>query len=81
MHWPTFAFWVGIPAVLLILFGLFRPKLAPLTLLICLLTDFIVFNGSYFYYESQGLLLLFTGVQVVLTAIPAILIRRISRKP
>jgi hypothetical protein len=48
--------------------------------LICLLADFIVYNGSYFYYESQGLLLLFTGAQALLTAIPAFLIRRISRK-
>lgn len=80
MHWPTLAFWLGIPALLLIFFSLFKPKLAPLALLICPIVDLLVYNESFFYYESQGLLLLFTAVQLILTAIPAALICLKPRK-
>jgi len=80
MHWPTFAFWLGIPALLLILFALFRPKLALLTLPICLAADLLTYGPSYFYYESQGLLLLFTAAQAALTAILAAIIWRCAHK-
>jgi len=63
-----FGFWLGIPIVLLILFALFRPKLAPLTALICPAADLMVYWQEFLYYESRGILLLFMGFQFVFIA-------------
>ena len=49
-----FGFWLGIPIVLLILFALFKPKLAPLTALICPAADLMVYWQEFLYYESRG---------------------------
>ena len=37
MHWSIlfYVIYLGIPLALLLFFGLYRPRLAPLTLLIC----------------------------------------------
>ena len=52
-----FGFWLGIPIVLLILFALFKPKLTPLTALICPAADLMVYWQEFLYYESRGILL------------------------
>ena len=66
---------IALPILLLILFGLKWPILSPLTLLICPIVIFLVYHREFFYYESRGIVLLFTAAQLVLTAIPAFLIR------
>ena len=63
-----FSFWLGIPVVLLILFSLFKPKLAPLTLLICPAADLIVYWQEFLYYESRGIVLLFMAFQLTFIA-------------
>ena len=63
-----FCFWLGIPVVLLILFSLFKPRLAPLTLLICPALDLIVYWQEFLYYEGRPFLLLFMGFQFVFMA-------------
>lgn len=63
-----YSFWLGIPIVLLLLFALFRPKLAPLTLLICSAANLIVYWQEFLYYESRGILLLFMAFQLIFIA-------------
>lgn len=63
-----YLFWLGIPVLLLILFALFRPKLAPLTLLICPVLDLIVYWQELLYYESRPFILLFMAFQFVFIA-------------
>ena len=63
-----YVFWLGIPIVLLILFALFKPKLAPLTALICPAADLMVYWQEFLYYESRGIVLLFMGLQFVFIA-------------
>lgn len=77
MTWPVFflAVYLGIPLLLLVLLGLKCPRLAPLTIIICPVIDFIVYAQEFFYYESRPLILLFTAAQVILTTIPAFIIR------
>ena len=75
-----YGFWLGIPIVLLILFALFRPKLAPLTLLICPAADLIVYWQEFLYYESRGILLLFMGFQLVFMAAACLTLRLRLRK-
>ena len=76
-----YGFWLGIPMVLLILFALFRPKLAPLTVLICLALDLIMYWQEFLYYESRGILLLFMGFQLtfISTACLALWLKRRRR--
>ena len=63
-----YVFWLGIPILLLILFALFKPKLAPLTLLICPVLDLIFYWQELFYYESRPFLLLFMALQLTFIA-------------
>jgi len=63
-----FGFWLGIPIVLLILFALFKPTLAPLTLLICPAADLIFYWREFLHYEGRPFLLLFMGFQFVFIA-------------
>lgn len=63
-----YLFWLGIPALLLILFALFRPKLAPLTLLICPVLDTIFYWQEFLYYESRPFILLFMALQLTFIA-------------
>ena len=63
-----FLFWLGIPIVLLILFALFKPKLAPLTLLICPVLDLIFYWQEFLYYEGRPFILLFTALQLTFIA-------------
>lgn len=63
-----YVFWLGIPIVLLILFALFRPKLAPLTLLICPVADLIFYWREFLHYEGRAFLLLFMGLQLAFIA-------------
>ena len=63
-----YSFWLGIPMVLLILFALFRPRLAPLTVLICSVLDLIVYRQELLYYESRPFLLLFMAFQLTFIA-------------
>jgi len=63
-----FGFWLGIPIVLLLLFALFRPKLAPLTLLICPVLDLIFYWQEFLHYEGRPFLLLFMGFQLTFIA-------------
>ena len=76
-----YGFWLGIPMVLLILFALFRPKLAPLTLAICTTADLMVYWQEFLYYESRGILLLFIGFQLtfISTACLALWLKRRRR--
>ena len=76
-----FGFWLGIPILLLILLALFRPKLAPLTLLICPAADLLVCRQEFLYYESRGILLLFMGFQFVFIAAACLTLRLKRRKP
>ena len=83
MHWiPLFyAIYLGLPLALLLFFGLYRPKLAPLTVLICPLAMFLMFRREFLYDTSQrGTLLLILAAHTVLVSIPALLIWRKSRK-
>ena len=67
------------PIILLALFGWKKPRLAPLALVICPVIEFIVYHQEFFYYESRGLILLITAIQVILTAIPAFIIQAKSK--
>ena len=63
-----FSFWLGIPIVLLVLFALFRPKLAPLTALICPVLDLILYWREFLYYEGRPFILLFMSLQLIFIA-------------
>ena len=63
-----YVFWLGIPIVLLILFALFKPKLAPLTLVICPVADLIFYWQEFLYYEGRPFLLLFMAFQLTFIA-------------
>ena len=83
MHWSVlfYVIYLGIPLALLLFFGLYRPKLAPLTVLICPLVIFLMFHREFLYDESQrGALLLILAAHTALVSIPALLIWRRSRK-
>ena len=78
MHWTVlfYVIYLGLPLALLLFFGLYHPKLAPLTLLICPLVIFLMFHREFLYDVSQrGAQLLVLGVHTTLVAIPAFLIR------
>ena len=78
MSWPIlfYVIYLGIPLALLLFFGLYRPKLAPLTLLICPAVIFLIFHREFLYDESQrGALLLILAAHTALVAIPAFIIR------
>ena len=78
MDWIVlfYVIYLGNPLALLLFFGLYRPKLAPLTVLICPLVIFLIFHREFFYDASQrGALLLILAVHTALVAIPAFLIR------
>ena len=66
---------IVLPILLLILFGLKRPRLTPLTLLICPIMDILMYWQDFLYYEGRPFILLFIAIQAILTAIPAFLIR------
>lgn len=83
MHWSVlfYVIWLGIPLALLLFFGLYRPRLAPLTVLICPLVIFLIFRWEFLYDETQrGALLLILAAHTALVAIPALLIWRKGRK-
>ena len=63
-----YVFWLGVPALLLILFALFRPKLAPLTLLICPVADLVFYWQEFLHYEGRPFLLLFMAFQLTFIA-------------
>ena len=75
-----FAIYAGIPLLLLILFGFKRPNLAPLTIALCPVIDFIVYYREFFYYESRPLILLLTAAQVAVVAVLSLLIRSRGRR-
>lgn len=82
MHWSIlfYIIYLGIPLALLLFFGLYRPKLAPLTALICPLVIFLIFRREFLYDTSQrGAQLLILTAHTALVAIPALLIWRKSR--
>lgn len=74
------AVYLGIPLLLLVLLGLKCPRLAPLTIIICPVIDFIVYAQEFFYYESRPLILLFTAAQVAVVAVLSLLIRSRGRR-
>jgi len=83
MHWSVlfYIIYLGIPLALLLFFGLYRPRLAPLTVLICPCVIFLIFHREFLYDTSQrGALLLILAAHTALVAIPALLIRRKARK-
>ena len=83
MHWSVlfYVIYLGIPLALLLFFGLYRPKLAPLTILICPLVMVLIFRREFLYDLSQrGALLLILAAHTALVDIPAMLIWRRSRK-
>ena len=82
MHWSIlfYVIYLGIPLVLLLFFGLYKPKLAPLTALICSAADLIVYWQEFLYYESRGILLLFTGLQLTFIAAACLTLRLKGRK-
>jgi len=77
MSWIVlfYIIYLGVPLALLLFFGLYCPKLAPLTPLICPFVIFLIFHREFFYYQSRGMALLITAVHTVLVAIPAFIIR------
>ena len=83
MHWSAlfYVIYLGLPLALLLFFGLYRPRLAPLSILICPLVIFLLFRREFLYDASQrGALLLILAAHTAFVAIPALLIRRKSRK-
>ena len=74
------AVYLGIPLLLLVLLDLKCPRLAPLTIIICPVIDFIVYAQEFFYYESRPLILLFTAAQVAVVAVLSLLIRSRGRR-
>lgn len=64
----------GVPILLLILFGLLRPRLAPLTLLICPVVDLLVYRREFFSYEGRGFMLLLTAAQLLIAAFPVLIL-------
>ena len=83
MNWIVlfYVIYLGVPAALLLFFGIYRPKLVPLTLLICPLVIFFACYRDFLYDPSQRLPLLLTmAAHTFLVAIPVILIWRRSRK-
>ena len=83
MHWSAlfYIIYLGIPLALLLFFGLYRPRLAPLTLLICPLVIFLIFHREFLYDVSQrGALLLILAAHTALVSIPPLLIWRRSRR-
>ena len=66
---------IVLPILLLILFGLKRPRLTPLTLLICPIMDILMYWQDFLYYEGRPFILLFIAIQAILITIPAFLIR------
>lgn len=83
MHWSVlfYVIYLGIPLVLLLFFGICRPRLAPLTVLICPLVMFLIFRREFLYDETQrGALLLILAAHTTLVAVPALLIWRRSRE-
>jgi len=71
-----YVIYLGVPLALLLFFGLYRPKLAPLTVLICPLVIFLMFHQEFLYDVSQrGAMLLILAVHAALVAIPAFIIR------
>ena len=78
MNWIVsfYIIYLGIPLALLLFFGLYRPKLAPLTVLICPLVIFLIFHREFVYDVSQsGTMLLILAGHAALVSIPAFLIR------
>ena len=78
MNWIVlfYVIYLGIPLALLLFFGIYRPKLAPLTLLICPAVIFLVCLRDFLYDESQrGALLLIIAAHTALVSIPAFVIR------
>ena len=63
-----YVFWLGVPALLLTLFALFKPRLAPLTLLLCPVIDLILYWQEFLYYEGRPFLLLFLALQLTFIA-------------
>jgi len=55
MHWSVlfYVIYLGIPLALLLFFGLYRPKLAPLTILICPLVMVLIFRREFLHDPSQ----------------------------
>ena len=69
MHWiPLFyVIYLGIPLALPLFFGLYRPRLAPLTLLICPLLMVLICLREFLYDGSQrGTLPLIPAVHTAL---------------
>jgi len=83
MHWSIlfYIIYLGIPLALLLFFGVYRPRLAPLTAVICPCVIFLIFHREFLYDTSQrGALLLILATHTALVAIPAFLIRHKARK-
>lgn len=66
------------PIIVLLLFQYLAPRWAPLALLICPVLDFLFFMDEFFY--ARWFALLFTGIQMLLTAVPALLIWARARR-
>ena len=78
MNWIVafYVIYLGVPLALLLFFGLYRPKLAPLTVLICPLLIFLMFHREFLYDVShRGAMLLILAIHAALIAIPAFIIR------
>jgi len=75
-----YVFWLGVPALLLTLFALFRPRLAPLTLLICPIADLIFYWREFLHYEGRPFLLLFMAFQLTFIAAACLTLRLKGRK-
>ena len=58
MNWIVlfYVIYLGIPLALLLFFGLYRPKLAPLTLLICPL---VIFLMLYDFLQIHSIIIIF----------------------
>ena len=83
MNWivALYVIYLGVPLALLLFFGLYRPKLAPLTVLICPLLIFLMFHREFLYDVSQrGAMLLILAIHAALIAIPAFIIRAKAQK-
>lgn len=74
------AVFVLAPAIVLLFFCFWRPRLALWAVPICAGLDFLVYMREFFYYESRPVGLLFLSVQAVAIAVFAVLIRFAAKK-
>jgi|GEM_PF-6071641 len=68
-----------VPVALLLYFGVRKPKYIWLTIVICPIVDFLSLYDYFMYYESKGLMIVFTVLQALVVSILAAVIWKLRR--